>query len=157
VCADVGVRRVRSQRNLIRTWNARVFYGLRARCDAMRDSFLQFRKRLAGPSAGMKNVHRLARHAKIHRSKGELRAASALQKNHRVIVGNRQMLAQAGLSRSVDAFKFGRAMAHLHYRHARTAPVEQLFADAFENGERQSAGSGVEIVNTMQGSCSSTW
>src|SRR5207245_766026 len=49
----------------------------------------------------------------------------------------------------VDAFKFGRAVAHLHDGHAAAAPVEKLLADAFKDGKRKRPRTGVEIVDAL--------
>ena len=42
-------------------------------------------------------------------------------------------------------------MAHFHYGHTGAAPIEKLFADALEDGERKSAGAGVEIEDALDG------
>src|SRR5439155_26637540 len=94
-------------------------------------------------------VNRFAGKTEIHRSKGELRAAASLHKNDGVVVRNRQVLAQTRFGCGVDTFKFRRAMAHFHDRHAGTAPIEQFFADAFEYRKWQRTGACVEIENTI--------
>ena len=51
--------------------------------------------------------------------------------------------------RGVDALKFGRAVAHLHDGHATAAPVEKLFADAFEDRKRKRSRTCVEVVDAL--------
>ena len=53
--------------------------------------------------------------------------------------------------RGVDALKFGRAVAHLHDGHAAPAPVEKLFAYAFEDGKRNRSRTGIEVVDALGG------
>ena len=53
--------------------------------------------------------------------------------------------------RGVDALKFGRAVAHLHDGHAAPAPVEKLFAYAFEDGKRNCSRTCVEVVDALGG------
>ncbi len=80
---------------------------------------------------------------------GELHAAATLQEDDGVVVGNGEELAQAGFGVGDDAFEFGRAVAHLHDGHAAAAPVEQLFADALEDGKGQGAGAGIEVKGAL--------
>jgi hypothetical protein len=42
-------------------------------------------------------------------------------------------------------------VAHFHDGHATAAPVEEFFAYAFEDGEGQSAGAGVEVECSFGG------
>ena len=83
--------------------------------------------------------------AEIHRHHGELHAAAALQEDDGVVVGNGEMFAEAGFGGGVDAFKFGRAVAHFHDGHAGAAPVEEFFADALEDGKRKAAGPALKL------------
>jgi hypothetical protein len=42
-------------------------------------------------------------------------------------------------------------VAHFHDGHAGAAPIEEFFADALEDGERQGAGACVEIEDALDG------
>ena len=104
----------------------------------------------------MEQINRFAGKAEVHRRQGELRAASALQENNSVVIGNREMFPQTRFGCGVDAFKFRRAVAHFHHGHAGTAPIEQFFANAFEHGKWQRTGACVEIENTIHRRCGSS-
>ena len=97
----------------------------------------------------MEQINRFAGKAEVHRRQGELRAASALQENNSVVIGNREMFPQTRFGCGVDAFKFRRAVAHFHHGHAGTAPIEQFFANALEHGKWQRTGACVEIENAI--------
>src|SRR5579862_4777141 len=149
VGTEIDVGSIGAQRDFLLARNASVFHGFSVGGDAMRDAFFELGEGFGGPGSRVQNVHWLARQAQIHWYQGELSAAATLQKDYGVIIGNRQMLAQAGFGGGVDAFKFGRTMAHFHHGHAGAAPVEELFADALENGKREGAGAGVEVVDAL--------
>ena len=117
----------------------------------VKESFFQFTNSLSGPRAGMENVHGFSRQAEVHRSHGELHAAAALDENDGVVIGDPEKIPKLLFGGRVDAFKFGRAVAHLHDGHAAPAPVEELLADAFEDGKRKRSRSGVEIVDALGG------
>src|SRR2546427_6893450 len=111
----------------------------------------QFTDGFGGPSAGMEDVHRLSREAQVHGGHGELHTAAALDKDDGVVVRDSKKTAELVFRGRVDAFKFGRAVAHLHHGHAAAAPVEEFPADAFEDRERKRSRSGVEIVDALGG------
>jgi len=81
----------------------------------------------------MEHVDGLSGQAEVHGRHSELHAAAALHENHRIFVRDSEQLAQLSFRIRVDAFKFRRAVAHFHHRHAAAMPVEQFFADALEH------------------------
>ena len=117
----------------------------------MQDAFFQLADGFRGPHAGVQHIHGLAGQAKVHGRHGELHAAAALQEDDGVVVGNGEELAEPRFGVGDDAFEFRRAMAHLHHGHAAAAPVEQLFADALQDGKGQRAGAGIEVEGALGG------
>ena len=117
----------------------------------VKDTFLQFTNGFGGPGAGMEDVNGLSREAEVHGGHGELHAAAALDEDDGVIVGNSEEIAELLFRGGVDAFKLGRAMAHLHDGHAAAAPVEKFLTDAFEDGKRNRSRTCVEVVDALGG------
>ena len=152
VAAQVNVGSLSRKRKIAGTRYAHEPALFRRTGDAIREALLEFGHRLSSPLAGVDHVNGLAWQSQIHRHHGKLQAGPALQKDHRVVFGNAEMLAQAGFGGGVDAFIFRRAVAHLHDGHAAAMPIEQFFADAFQNAQRQRARPGVEIEDAVQSS-----
>src|SRR6266576_1147453 len=99
----------------------------------------------------MENIKRFSREAEVHRGHGELHAAAPLNEDNGVVLGDSQETAKPLFRGGVDALKFRRAVAHLHYGHAAAAPVEKLFADAFKDWKRKCSRTGVEVVDALGG------
>ena len=87
---------------------------------AMGNSLFQFGEGFCGPSAGVEKIDGLAGDAKIHWRQRELRAASALHKDHGIVIGNCKVLAQAGFrvpTVIVSPFAPRNHVAHEHFDH----------------------------------------
>jgi len=151
VGANVHVGSIRREFHFLLAREACELFGLAGCGDVVEDAFFQFTDGFGGPHPGVQNVYRLAGEAEIHGDHGELHAAAALEEEYGVIVGDAHELAEAGFGVSNDAFEFGRAVAHFHDGHAAAAPVEELFADALEHGERERTGAGVEVECSFGG------
>ena len=133
VRAQVDVRSIRGEFDFVEPRQTRELFRFRRGGDVVGKPFFQFTDGFGGPSAGVQHIHGLSRKAKIHGRHAELQAATALDKDDRVVVGYGKKAAEFLFGGGVDAFVFRRAVAHLHDGHAPTAPVKQFFADALEN------------------------
>jgi hypothetical protein len=151
VGADVHVGSVGRKLHFVLAGEAREFFGFAGCGDVVEDAFFQFADGFGGPHAGVQYVDRLAGDAEIHGDHGELHAAAALEKYDGVFVGDAHELAEAGFGVGNDAFEFGGAVAHFHDGHAAATPVEELFADALEDGKGERTGAGVEVECSFGG------
>ena len=153
VGAHVDVGRLGRELDFALCGHAGEFLRLGGGGDVVQDAFFQFAESFGGPGAGVEQVDGLAGEAEVHRDHGELHAAATLQEEDGVVVGDRQMLAQAGFGGGVDAFEFGRAVGHFHDGHAGAVPVEEFFADALEYGKGKRGRSCVEVEGALGGAC----
>ncbi len=151
VGADVHVGSIGRKFHFVLAREARELFWLAGCGDVVENAFFQFADGFGGPHSGVQHVYGLAGEAEIHGDHGELHAAAALEEDDGVFVGNAQEFAEAGFGVGDDAFEFGGAVAHFHDGHAAAAPVEELFADALEDGEWQRAGAGVEVECSFGG------
>src|SRR5581483_8522573 len=88
----------------------------------------------------------------VERDERVLRQCPTLQEQHLVPVGNREQAAQTSLGILRDGDELLAAMAHLHDRHARAVPVQELVARALEQLLRRRGGPRAEVVDP--GHCS---
>ena len=151
VCAHVNVGGFWREFYIVGTRDAGEFLGLSGGGHVVEDAFFEFGEGFLGPGAGVEKIDRLAGKTEVHRDHGELHAAAALEEKDGVVVGDGKMFAQAGFGGGVDAFEFGRTVRHFHDGHAGAVPVEEFFADALQDGEREGCGSCVEVVGALGG------
>ena len=96
----------------------------------------------------------VVRHAvlhEVHRHGSELLRRAALQEQHAVVVGDAHELAKVGFGRLDDVRERGRAVAHLHDRHAGARVVEHLGCGLLEHLLRQNRGTCRKVVHPAHG------
>ena len=130
VGGDVHVVRVRINRARVHVWHAGVAFLAGRRDHARVSVLLRLDERAVGEVAAVHVVR--AGFQKVHRHGGELPRRAALKQQHLVFVRNAHQLAQK-IYRAVENFLIrGRAVAHLHHRHARALIGKHLRCRALQ-------------------------
>ncbi len=112
---------------------------------------LRFTDRLLRPGAGVHVVDDAIGRREVQRHACELRGCAPLQEQHLVVLRHSEQFAQIGLGGFRDRDERLAAMAHLHHRHTRAAPIEQFLARLFEHFQRQDRRAGTEVENAFHG------
>ena len=101
----------------------------------------------AAPLAGYHRIDALEAVGQIHYRHIELGAGATLQKQHFVVVGNGQQLAQVLFGMVENAHKGIGAVAHGHHRKAGAVVVEHLALCGAQYRLGQGGGAGGEVVD----------
>ena len=105
------------------------------------------------PDTGIEIVGRAALAQQVIGQHRKLHGGTALKKQHPIVIGHDQQLAQIRLGLLGDGNELGATVTHLHHREASPLVIEQLFPGLFQNGGRQRRRSRTKIIMTCHQRC----
>ncbi|MNF88173.1 hypothetical protein D3C84_706600 [compost metagenome] len=104
---------------------------------------------LLRPDAGVDIVGDAVFRQQIERNLGELLAGAALQKQHFIVGGNAEQIAQILFGLCRNGHVVIAAVAHLHHRQALAVPVEEFRLGALQNSFGKRGRAGAEIIGSL--------
>jgi len=97
------------------------------------------------PLAGVQEIHHVAGSGEVQRNAGELPAGPTLEEQDAVVLTDPHHLTQQRLGLGRARHERLAPVRHLHHRHPRTLPVQQLGAGLLQHLGREHGGAGGEV------------